>query len=169
MQSIGHPQRIAENYRMAENKSAGVLVRRPSAIPADGDSAQADAGDGNELELVSTQMLKQILSSKDFENRQGVADAASRHGEGVLARDPQTGYFEIIGEEELQAIVDSGQKLPKLRRPSDVTASPLHDYADNDHLSLVSIQALRRVLQDDTGKEETESVTTDEDFNPYCS
>ena len=154
---------------MAENKSAGVLVRRPSAIPADGASAQADDGDANELELVSTQMLKQILSSKDLENRQGVADAASKEGEGVLARDPLTGYFEIIGEEELQAIVDSGQKLPKLSRPSDVTASPLHDYADSDHLSLVSIQALRRVLQDETGKEESESDAADEDFNPYCS
>ena len=28
-------------------------------------------------------------------------------GEGVLARDPATGYFEIIDDDELQAIVDS--------------------------------------------------------------
>lgn len=169
MESIGCPQRIAQNCSMAENKSAGVLVRRPATVPADGDSAQANPGGGSELELVSTQMLKQILSSKDLENRQGVAAAAKRDGEGVLARDPQTGYFEIIGEEELQAIVDSGQELPKLSRPSDVTAAPLHDYADSDHLSLVSIQALRRALDDDTGKQAAEFVDADEEFNPYRS
>ncbi len=165
MQSLGRRLRLAQNPGMGENKSAGVVVRRPSASEADGDS-----GGDNELELVSTQMLKQILSSKDLENRKGVTDAAKRDGEGVLARDPQTGYFEIIGDDELQAIVDSGQDLPKLSRPSDVTAAPLHDYADNEHLSLVSIQALRRVLDDDSVEEESESMQADDgEFNPYCS
>ena len=188
MQSIGRLERIAQNYSMGEtmgyirvstdkqnhsmgeNKSAGVVVRRPSAGSADGESAPSKAGAGNELELVSTQMLKQILSSKDFENRQGVFDAAKKDGEGVLARDPQTGFFVILDEDELKAIVESGQDLPKLNRPSDVTAAPLHDYADSEHLSLVSVRALRRVLDDDTGEVEAESSEIDdEEFNPYCS
>jgi hypothetical protein len=172
MQSIGRRRAIEQNLGMGENKSAGVLVRRPAAAEADGDSARADPGAGNEVELVSTQMLKQILCSKDVENRRGVADAAKRDGEGVLARDPETGYFVILDEDELKAIVESGQELPKLSRPSDVTVSPLHDYADSEHLSLVSVQALRRVLNDDddAGAEESESVEAGEtDFNPYCS
>ncbi len=116
-------------------------------------------------------MLKQILSSNDVENRKAVGDAAKTPGDGVLARDPATGFFEIIGEDELQAIVDSGQDLPKLSRPSDVTAEPLHDYADDEHLSLVSAQALRQVIVDDE-KQDDEAESTDADageFNPYYS
>ena len=123
-----------------------------------------------QLELVSTQTLKQILSSNDVENRKAVKEAARSTGEGVLARDPATGYFEIIEEDELQAILDSEQDLPKLSRPSDVTVEPLHDYADWDHLSLVSTQALRRVLVDDDEKEDAEPVEVDVGaFNPYDS
>lgn len=147
---------------MGEHKSAGVLVRRPPG---------PETGDGDEVELVSTQMLKQILSSRDVDNRKGVADVARREGDGVLARDPQTGYFVILDEAELKAIVESGQALPKLSRPSDVTASPLHDYADNDHLSLVSVQALRRVIDEDSGEEDSPAGDADEDevaeFDPY--
>ena len=163
MQSIGPRPRLAENKKMSDEKSAGVLIRRRSTGAKSGDSA--------ELELVSTQMLKQILSSNDVENRKAVGDAAKTPGDGVLARDPATGFFEIIGEDELQAIVDSGQNLPKLSRPSDVTAEPLHDYADDEHLSLVSAQALRQVIVDDE-KQDDEAESTDADageFNPYYS
>ena len=163
MQSIGWWPCLAENKKMGDNKSARVLVRRRSTAAKSGDSA--------ELELVSTQMLKQILSSKDVENRKAVGDAAKKPGDGVLARDPATGFFEIIDEDELQAIVDSGQDLPKLSRPSDVTAEPLHDYADNEHLSLVSVQALRQVIVDDEeSDDEAESADDDaSEFNPYYS
>ena len=149
---------------MGNEKSARVLVRRPSSAKVSSDSAVA----GNELELVSTQMLKQILSSNDVQNRKGVEDAAKSTGDGVLARDPATGYFEIIDEDELKAIVDSGQDLPKLSRPADVTVVPLHDYADSEHLSLVSIQALRRVLDGGDEQEEAEAAEVG-GFNPYQS
>lgn len=168
MQSIGHPLRIAQNRRMDENKPAGVRVRRPAGGRAAVETSGAAESEADELELVSTQMLKQILSSRDFENRKGVADAARHDGEGVLARDPQTGYFVILDEEELRAIVDSGQALPKLSRPSDVTAEPLHDYADDEHLSLVSIQALRRVIDDATDVE-CEAMKDTQEFDPYRS
>jgi len=172
MQSIGRCCRLAENKRMSDENSAKVLVRRPSKMNSDGDgrSVSADPVESAQLELVSTQILKQILSSNDVENREAVKEAAKSTGEGVLARDPATGYFEIIEEDELQAILDSGQELPKLSRPSDVTVEPLHDYADCDHLSLVSTQALRRVLVDDDEKEEPEPVEIDVGgFNPYNS
>ena len=88
MQSRGWQPRLAENKRMGDNKSARVVVRRRSTAAKSDDSA--------ELELVSTQMLKQILSSNDAENRKAVGDAAKTPGDGVLARDPATGFFEII-------------------------------------------------------------------------
>ena len=157
---------------MSDEKSARVLVRRPSKIKTDGQgrSIPANSGEGAVLELVSTQILKQILSSNDAKNRQAVEEAAKTTAEGVLARDPATGYFEIIEDDELQAIVDSGQDLPKLSRPEDVTVQPLHDYADNEHLSLVSLQALRRVLLDDDEEEESAAAEVDTGgFNPYVS
>ena len=155
---------------MGDEKSTRVLVRRPSKTKSTGRGrgTRANSGAGTELELVSTQILKQILSSNDAANRQGVEEAAKATGEGVLARDPATGYFEIIDDDELQAIVDSGQDLPKLSRPADVTVVPLHDYADNEHLSLVSIQALRRVLDGGDEKEEVEAADVG-GFNPYQS
>ena len=155
---------MAQNWGMGDEKSARVMVRRPSAASAGSESD----GQGNELELVSTQMLKQILSSSDVQNRKGVEDAAKSTGDGILARDPATGYFEIIDEDELRAIVESREDLPKLSRPSDVTVAPLHDYADSEHLSLVSIQALRRVLDGGDEQEEAEAAEVG-GFNPYNS
>ena len=168
MQSIGPRRAVAENPRMTKETTNRVLVRRPAAAATDTARDESAAGDDAELELVSTQMLKQILSSRDIENRKGIEDAARRGRDGVLARDPVTGFFQVIGDEELQAIVDSGQALPKLSRPSDVTLAPLHDYADSQNLSLVSIQALRRVLND--GEADADDAMADgEEFDPYAA
>lgn len=165
MQSIGPRSRMTQNCAMSSDNSARVMVRRPRRDKTAGDGGDADAS--GELELVSTQMLKQILSSNDAENRKAVGDAAKATGDGVLARDPATGYFEIIDEDELKAIVESGQELPKLSRPADVTVEPLHDYADSERLSLVSVQALRRVFDEDSD-EQAEAVEVDAgSFNPY--
>lgn len=91
-------------------------------------------------------------------------------GDGVLVRDPATGIFKIIDDEELQQILDNEKGLPQLSRPSDVTLEPLHDYVDEDHLSLVSTQALRRVLKDDSDEVKTNEETgPDTGFNPYDS
>ena len=172
MQSIGPRYGLAENKHMSDESSARVLVRRPAKTRSgdDGRSVSADSMESAQLELVSTQTLKQILSSNDVENRQAVEEAAKCNVEGVLARDPVTGYFEIIEEDELQAILDSHQDLPKLSRPSDVTLEPLHDYADCDHLSLVSTRALRRVLVSDDKDEESEALEIDAvGYNPYAS
>ena len=142
-------------------------MRRPSKIAADGDGRAVES---TEVELVSTQMLKQILSSNDPENRKAIEAAAKTASDGVLARNPATGYFEIIDNDELREILDSSQNLPKLSRPSDVTAEPLHDYADSDHLSMVGTEALRRVLDDDNQEEDSEPAKVEVgEFNPYCA
>ncbi len=160
---------------MSEDPPSKVLVRRPSKIKTDGRgrSVWANPVESAELELVSTQTLKQILSSSDDKNRKSIEDLATTVGDGVLARDPATGMFKIIDDEELQHILDNEENLPHLSRPSDVTLEPLHDYADDDHLSLVSTQALRRVL---TGSEDDGTETADEEkdvldtgFDPYDS
>ena len=147
---------------MADKNPKKVLIRRAQKPGG----PNADASD--EVELVSTQMLKQILSSRDVANRKGVADAARAGRDGVLARDPVTGHFVIIEDDELQAIVDSGQNLPKLSKPADVTVEPLHDYADSERLSLVSIQALRRIFADEAAESDV-PPGDGEDFDPYVA
>ena len=160
---------MAQNQAMTDKKSARILVRRPSIRAADrgDDSVRADPAEGAELELVSTQMLMQILASSDKEDRKAVKDVASGGVEGVLARDLTTGYFEILDDDELQAILDENKQLPKLSRPSDVTLEPLHDYADSEHLSLVSTQVLRQVLGSEDEKDQAPAIGVDvRCFNP---
>ncbi|MDH4073957.1 MAG: hypothetical protein OEV41_12720 [Gammaproteobacteria bacterium] len=148
---------------MSVTTSRKVLVRRPSRATAGdrGRAAWTDPAESAELELVSTQMLKVILSSRDNTERKAIARAARTSTDGVLARHPASGRFEIIEDDELKAILDENRGLPKISRPDDATLVPLRDYADDSELSLVSTHALRRALDDDEG------VAEPEEFNPY--
>lgn len=158
---------------MSERDSTRVLVRRPARITTDGHgrSVWADPVDGAELELVSTQMLKVMLTSRDDSDLKAIESVADSATEGILARRPADGGFEIIDDDELQEILASNQDLPKIDKPADATLEPLKDFADDEHLSLVSTRALRKVLSDDDG----DSAANDADlpkiepanFNPY--
>lgn len=157
---------------MSCNSTNKVLVPRPGRIRSDGHgrSVWADPLQSAELELVSTQMLKQMLSSRDSSERDAIAQVADTSAEGVLARDTGNGRFEIIEDDDLQAILDANKGLPNLDRPSDVTLEPLKDYADDEHLSLVSTQALRKVLGKDDVDEKTSAASNESvGFNPYDS
>jgi hypothetical protein len=154
---------------MAENASRKVLVRRPPKIASDGHgrSVWVNPVESAELELVSTQMLKIMLSSRDDAERKAIEDAADTSVDGVLARDPANGQFEIIEDNDLQAILDENQGLPEMSQPADATLEPIRDYVDDDHLSLVSTQALRKVLSNDDSQDaETPSIEL-AGFNPY--
>jgi len=135
-----------------------------------GRSICADPADSAELELVSTQMLKQMLSSRNNSDKDAIEKVAATPVEGVLARDPANGQFEIIEDDELRMILEASKGLPKLVRPTDVTLQPLKDYADEEHLSLVSTQALRKVLRKDDEEEELASAKPEPvGCNPYDS
>ena len=127
--------------------------------------SQGTSGD-TELELVSTQMLKQILSSRDTTDARAVEDAANSASEGVLARHARSGIYEIIDEEEFEMLLNECDELPELRRPADVTLRPLCDYAENNYFSLVSSRALRRALggNDESAADGEPGVTG---FGPY--
>lgn len=158
-------------FDMSENTSRKVLVKRPSRIRTDGTgrSVWDDPVETAELELVSTQMLKQILTSRDDTERKAIESAANTSADGVLARHPASGRFEVIDNEELQAILDTNQGLPEVSRPADATLEPLHDYVEDGQLSLVSTQALRKVLKHDDDDKDDSNVVVDAGggFNPY--
>jgi len=156
---------------MSADTSGKVLVKRPSRIRTDGSgrSVWADPVESAELELVSTQMLKQILTSRDDTERKAIESAANTSANGVLARHPASGRFEVIDDEELQAILDNNKGLPEISRPADAMLKPLNDYVEDDKLSLVSTQALRKVLKhaDDDKDDSDIAVDADGGFNPY--
>ena len=157
---------------MANNSPQKVLVPRPDKLRSDGRgcSVRVDPNESAELELVSTQMLKQMLASRDTSERDAIELVADTAIDGVLARDPINGQFEIIDDDDLQAILDANEGLPKLTRPADATLGPLKDYADDERLSLVSTQALRRVLNhDDEDRESAPAKPESVGFNPYDS
>lgn len=158
-------------FDMSEDTSAKVLVKRPSRIRTDGTgrSVWADPVESAELELVSTQMLKQILTSRDDAERKSIESAAKTSADGVLARHPASGRFEVIDDEELQAILDNNKGLPEISRPADAMLEPLRDYVEDDKLSLVSTQALRKVLNhaDDDNDDIDITVEAGGGFNPY--
>ncbi len=171
-QSEASPRTRAQNWGvMSDRESKKVLVKRPARITTDGRgrSVWADPVESAELELVSTQMLKTILTSRDKADREAIEKVANTSAEGVLARSPGSGKFEIIDEDELQAILDVNQDLPKLSRPADATLEPLRDYADDEELSLVSTQALRKVISDDIEEcaNDADAEADPTGFNPY--
>jgi hypothetical protein len=151
-----------------------IKIRRPPRVRTDGQgrSVWEDPVDtAEELELVSTQALKIILESDDKIARQALADAANTGNNGVLARHPASGAFEVIEDDELQKILDSASDLPPISRPADVTLEPVNPDA-GEELSLVSTQALRKILGTEPPKSEVGKKTkrdTGGGFDPYNS
>lgn len=132
---------------IADDYTATIRIRRPSKVTTDDRGRTVWAGDIQEaeLELVSTAELKQILESSDPASRSAIEQVASGKADGVLARDPATGLFEIISDSDLQAA------LAKDSRAAPKAAGGLEPAKDQpgEDLSLVSTQVLRKVLKED--------------------
>ena len=158
---------------MSSGNSNKVLVRRQSKIRSDGQgrSVWAEPVESAEFELVSTLALKKILTTEGDNSRKAIAEAAQSAADGVLARDAANGQFEIIDDDELQAILDDNNSLPPVSRPSDVTLMPLSDddAQQADELSLVSTMALRKVLGEPEPVDETPAAEPGGGFDPYNS
>jgi len=137
---------------MAEDYIPTVRIRRPAKVTTDdrGRTVWADTVETAELELVSTAELQKILASTDDDTRSAIQSILREEEEGVLARDPTTGLFEIISDADLQAILENSNDLPKTRRAADVTLEPANNRdGDDQELSLVSTQVLRKILAKD--------------------
>ena len=158
---------------MAEDYATTIRIRRPAKVTTDdrGRSVWADTIESAELELVSTAELKKILAASDEESLSAIEKVVTPTDEGVLARDPATGLFEIISDTDLQAILAENDHLPKTRQPADVTLEPVRNApaeADGE-LSLVSTQVLRKVLSRDAPKPPQSKKDSGGGFDPYNS
>ncbi len=120
-----------------------------------------------ELELVSTQTLKTLLSSEDQERRQRLAEVAESK-DGVLAQDLSNGSFEIIDDDDLKAALASADSAEVTRPSSDVVYEPVEESDTGEELSLVSTQMLRKLLVEDDDSDEPEEDAGG-GFDPYNS
>jgi hypothetical protein len=151
-----------------------IKIRRPPRVRTDGQGRSVwdePIDPVDELELVSTQALRIILDSDDKKARKAISDAVSNASDGVLARNPTSGTFEVIEDDELQKILDSTTDLPPMSRPADVTLEPVNQDT-GDELSLVSTQALRKLLGTEPPKSEVGKKTKRDSgggFDPYNS
>lgn len=129
---------------MADEHTATIRIRRPSKVTTDerGRTVWAGEVETAELELVSTGQLEQLLAGSDEKSRTAIEQALRGDAEGVLARDPTTGLFQIVSEEDVAAALaaERGTVSGRLEPVRGGTA---------EELSLVSTQVLRRRL--DTG------------------
>lgn len=157
-----------------EFKKTVRIVRKPKvALDEHGHSVWTEPVEAVELDLVSTTMLKKILDSDDRKAKQRIEEAAQGK-EGVLAHDTQNNKFEIIDDDDLQAALDSASSTPDQTRPADVVLAPLSEHVDEDdeELSLVSTQMLRRILASDDPEANVDPGGSEDDdggFDPYNS
>lgn len=144
-------------------------ILRSSKVTTDdrGRTVWVDPIETAKLELVSTQMLKQLVESgNDATNDQLRKIAEGK--DGLLARDIDNGEFEIISDEELQKILDGTDAeteaagKPQFMEEPQVEAAP-----DEAELELVSTQMLRVVLDPDAADIAIEEDADDAGFNPY--
>lgn len=157
---------------MAQDYAPTVRIRRPKVTTDErGRTVWADTVETVELELVSTVTLQKILQSSDDEARTAIERIVSRPEEGVLARDPATGLFEIISEADLQSFMEENDNLPKKPPPAGYTLEPERSGTDDtdDELSLVSTQVLRKILHKDSPAPAPKKKDKGGGFNPYDS
>lgn len=144
------------------------IVRKPKVTTdARGRTVWSDPVETANLELVSTQMLNQLIASGDEDARNQIRDAAAGK-DGLLAHNTDSERFEIISDEELQQILDSGHELHEARNFVDSIDEPMADStAADDELELVSTQLLRQILDPAAADSGADDAKPDAGFDPY--
>lgn len=165
---------------MTDRLKRTVKIPKPTKVKTDdrGRTVWVDTVETAEFELMSTVMLKRIIDSDDESSKDKLRTAASAK-EGILARDIKTDRFAVLDDDELRKVLENDATTAK--RPADVTFEPAYSMDgsddglsdDEEELSLVSTQKLRRMLGqecDDSDKDEIEDelqVTSSQSFDPY--
>lgn len=149
-----------------ELKKTVKITRKPKVTTDDrGRTVWVDTVITANLELVSTQMLKQIIDADDIETREQLRDIAEGK-DGLLAHDIDKGRFEIISAEELQHILDGTDMEPGSKLVGRVTDVALAETVnEEEELELVSTQMLRKII---LAEDENQAGEPDQSgFDPY--
>jgi hypothetical protein len=157
---------------MAEDYAPTVRIRRAKVTTDErGRTVWAETVETVQLELVSTGSLQKILASSDDDTRSAIERLVTQNQEGVLARDPETGLYEIISDADLREILQDDDSFPAPSPAAKVTLEPVDP---DEELSLVSTQVLRKILRQETpqgGRMKALRTKKDEGggFDPYDS
>ncbi|MDZ7644725.1 MAG: hypothetical protein U5K76_11155 [Woeseiaceae bacterium] len=153
-----------------QDKTVRLHARRPRVTTDErGHSVWSETIRTATFELVSTARLRKLLDDDDEQQREEVRRLAETQGNGYLARDHATGMFRIIDDADLQALLDSEDAPAPVARPADVTSEPAKNTDDED-LSLVSTQALRKILElpeDRAASDDAPARDEGGGFDPY--
>lgn len=155
---------------MAEDPTKTVRIKRDSKVAEDPRGRNVWVGpveQVTELELISTTALEKILASGDGKTQVEIRKLAASGKEGLLARDAATGHYEIVSQDDLKSIAETGQVPGKPQAGGVNVAAPLSDDAlrKAGELSLVSTMMLRKVVGAD-GKAEFVNPAADKPTEP---
>jgi len=141
-------------------------ILRSSKVSTDdrGRTVWTDPVETARFELMSTQMLKQVIDAGDAGDTAKLQEMASGE-EGLIARDMTDGRFEVISDEELQHILDGTEEEFAAKRAKDAQELAEETAEAEDDLELVSTQMLRVILG--TEPDEQEEIAKESGFNPY--
>lgn len=141
---------------MSKSPTQTLRILRPARVRTDdrGRTVWDGPVEETEFELVSTTSLRAMLSSGDADRKRQLKEAAASKN-GVLAKNLSSGRFEIIDDDDLKAALERADSTPDPVRAADVTGGPLLERVDteDEELSLVSTQALRKLLGQPEKKE----------------
>ena len=114
---------------MADEYTQTVRIARPSKVRTDerGRTVWSDPVEDVELELVTTQMLKNVLESNENVSVQQIRESAADNKEGLLAHDPKSGRFKIVSDDELEAALRAASEPSDSALPADVQFDPVEE------------------------------------------
>jgi hypothetical protein len=148
-------------------KKTARIVTRPKVTTDDrGRTVWDDTIKTANLELVSTQMLQQLIDSDDHATTATLKEV-SQGKDGVLAHDPEQNRFEIISDEELQHILDGTEAEYNARKAAAIDEPLVETVAKEQELELVSTQMLRQILSPEEFSELDEDGASASGFDPY--
>lgn len=150
-----------------ELKKTTRTVRSPKVKTDDrGRTVWADTIETTNLELVSTQMLQQLIDDGGDATTNHLREVAEGK-DGLLAHDAHKGRFEIISDEELQHILDGTDAEYKAKKKAAYIEESLAEAAEEEEeLELVSTQMLRQILSPEDFSED-DGDAPGSGFDPY--
>jgi len=128
-------------------------ILRSAKVKTDdhGRTVWSDSVDTANLELMSTQELQKIIAAENADTA-GQLRKLTDGEDGLLARNIDNGNFEIVGDAEIQGMLDDPSAVPE---------------SGEDALSLVSTQMLRIVLDPEDEEPAADDEPAESGFNPY--
>jgi hypothetical protein len=150
-----------------ELKKTTRIVRGPKVKTDDrGRSVWADTVKTANLELVSTQMLQQLIDNGDDATTSHLREVAEGK-DGLLAHDTDKGRFEIISDEELQHILDGTDAEYIAKKKAAYIEEPTAEVVEEEEeFELVSTQMLRQILSPEDFSEDNDAAPGS-GFDPY--